>query len=132
MNTDIEVLDVIKTYQAEYGFAPTIEELRQRLNVGSKRTVLRYLRALEKSSHIRRWAGARGIEVFDESQPKGLVAVHAIVGANCRNIRGDFGAAEEALRRLRTEYSATIEHNPNQANLNFHFVLFVEEKRGGG
>lgn len=46
---------------------PTIEELREALGVGSKRTVLRYLCDLEDRGWIRRWSGARGIKVVDHN-----------------------------------------------------------------
>lgn len=42
---------------------PTIEELQRELGVGSSRTVLRYLRALEEAGDIERWPGARGIRL---------------------------------------------------------------------
>ncbi|HXK29917.1 MAG TPA: transcriptional repressor LexA [Candidatus Binatia bacterium] len=44
-----------------HGLPPTIKELRQKLGVGSTRTVLRYLRWLEEEGDIERWSGARGL-----------------------------------------------------------------------
>ena len=44
--------------------APTIEELRRKLGVGSKRTVLRYLKWLEDEGDIERWNGARGLRAL--------------------------------------------------------------------
>ena len=44
--------------------APTIEELRQALGVGSTNTVLRCLRELEKEDYIERWHGARGMKLL--------------------------------------------------------------------
>ena len=46
------------------GMAPTIEELRQALGVGSTNTVLRCLRELEEEGYIERWPGARGIRLL--------------------------------------------------------------------
>lgn len=43
---------------------PTIDELRQALGVGSTRTILRYLQALEAAGAIQRWEGARGIRLL--------------------------------------------------------------------
>jgi repressor LexA len=43
--------------------APTIEELRRVLGVGSTRTVLRYLSWLEDEGDIERWPGARGLRL---------------------------------------------------------------------
>src|SRR5689334_8825595 len=58
-----EVLRAIQVAIAENGQPPTIEELRQVLGVGSTRTALRYLQALEEAGDIQRWPGARGIRV---------------------------------------------------------------------
>ena len=44
--------------------APTIEELRQALGVGSTNTVLRCLRELEEEGYIERWSGARGMKLL--------------------------------------------------------------------
>ena len=46
------------------GMAPTIEELRQTLGVGSTNTVLRCLRELEEEGYIERWPGARGMKLL--------------------------------------------------------------------
>ncbi len=45
------------------GLPPTVEELRKELNVGSSRTVMRYLEQLEESGDIVRWPGSRGIRL---------------------------------------------------------------------
>ncbi|HWK31266.1 MAG TPA: transcriptional repressor LexA [Terriglobales bacterium] len=55
------VLDAINRWIADHGIPPTIEELRAVLGVGSTRTVLRYLQALEEDGAIERWKGARGL-----------------------------------------------------------------------
>lgn len=59
-----DVLLAIKRWLLEHNKPPTIEELRQSLEVGSKRTVLRYLRELEEDGDIRRWKGARGMQLL--------------------------------------------------------------------
>lgn len=56
-----EVLDAINRWIAENGVPPTVQELRRKLGLGSKRTVLRYLHWLEDEGDIERWPGARGI-----------------------------------------------------------------------
>lgn len=53
-----QVLDAINRWLLQHGVAPTIEELRQALKLGSKRTVLSYLEALEEAGDIVRRAGA--------------------------------------------------------------------------
>jgi len=56
-----QVLKALNESFINSGLAPTIEELRKKLGVGSKRTVLRYLKWLEDEGDIERWSGARGV-----------------------------------------------------------------------
>jgi len=58
-----EVLKVIQNWIINNGNSPTLEEIQQKLNVGSKRTVSRYLQELEEFGYIERWQGARGIRI---------------------------------------------------------------------
>ena len=58
------MLRAISYGMAHRGMAPTIEELRQALGVGSTNTVLRCLRELEDDGYIERWPGARGIKLL--------------------------------------------------------------------
>ncbi len=53
-----QVLDAITRWIVTHGVAPTIEELRRALRLGSTRTVLRYLQWLEDEGEIERWPGA--------------------------------------------------------------------------
>lgn len=62
--TNERVLDAIKKLTEEFGFSPTLEELRRELGVGSKRTVQRYLLALEQEGRIERRGGARGVKIW--------------------------------------------------------------------
>src|SRR3990167_6005163 len=64
-----QVLVAIERWMIQHRRAPTIEELRQALNVGSSRTVLRYLQELEDGHFIRRSPGSRGIQIL--RRPKG-------------------------------------------------------------
>lgn len=59
-----QILAALERYAIQHGRAPTIEEFRQALGVGSSRTVLRYLQELEDGGFIRRAPGARGIQVL--------------------------------------------------------------------
>jgi repressor LexA len=59
-----QVLTAIRKWLVEHGVAPTIEELRKALRLGSTRTVLRYLKWLEEDGDIERWAGARGLKLL--------------------------------------------------------------------
>ncbi len=66
-----QVLDAITRWIVTHGVAPTIEELRRALRLGSTRTVLRYLQWLEDEGEIERWPGARGLRLLRAAQ-KGL------------------------------------------------------------
>jgi repressor LexA len=58
-----EVLAATHRWVVGHGVPPTVEELRKVLQVGSKRTVLRYLSWLEEDGDIERWSGARGLKL---------------------------------------------------------------------
>ncbi len=73
-HTKEEVLEAIHRWLVERGVAPTIEELRKSLRLGSTRTVLRYLEWLEDEGDIERWPGARGLKLL-RSPRKGLETV---------------------------------------------------------
>jgi repressor LexA len=66
--TKAQVLVAIQRWLAEHGTAPSIEELRRELRVGSTRTVFRYLRLLEEERLIQREPGRHGLRVL---KPKG-------------------------------------------------------------
>lgn len=57
----------------------------------------------------------------------GIAARHAIVTPTCRANRGDEGAVDEALRRLREEALAVIACREDEA-YDLHLVLTVEAK----
>ncbi|MBM4298234.1 MAG: repressor LexA, partial [Deltaproteobacteria bacterium] len=74
--TQDQVLAAISESLITHGVAPTIEELRSTLGLGSKRTVLRYLKQLEQKGAIERWKGARGLRVLRGD--KGTVETRSI------------------------------------------------------
>ncbi len=61
--TPEKLLVAIQRWIIERGVPPSVDELRKALRVGSTRTVLRHLRALEEAGDIERWPGARGIRL---------------------------------------------------------------------
>jgi repressor LexA len=69
-----QVLDAITRWIVQRGVAPTIEELRRVLHLGSTRTVLRYLKSLEEDGAIERWPGSRGLRPL-RSARKGLETI---------------------------------------------------------
>ena len=61
-----QILDYISKNIERYGYAPTLTEIAQYLNLSSLSTVHEHLAVLEKKGLIRRYKGAvRGIEVLD-------------------------------------------------------------------
>ena len=78
--TAAAVASALQRFVAEHGKPPTIEELRAILDVGSTRTVLRYLQELEETGVIERWSGARGIRLARTPAEAGAVVNVPIVG----------------------------------------------------
>jgi hypothetical protein len=62
---------------------------------------------------------------MSETRVPGISAQHAIVSDACRTNRGDEGAIDEALARLRAEAMACMP-GWSQRGARFHFVLTVE------
>jgi len=61
-----QILDYISENIAKYGYAPTLTEIAQHLDLSSLSTVHEHLAVLEKKGLIRRYRGAvRGIEVLE-------------------------------------------------------------------
>lgn len=75
------VLRALNQLQVERGHPPTIEELRIALDLGSTRTVLRYLQELEDEGEIERWSGARGIRLKRAPQTGGITEQVPVLGA---------------------------------------------------
>lgn len=73
--TKDQVLNAINRCVLQYGVPPTIEELRDVLGAGSTRTVLRYLQWLQKDGDVRRWPGARGLQVTKVPKSGGVETV---------------------------------------------------------
>jgi len=62
-----EILELIKKSIDKYGYAPTLTEIADKLNLSSLATVHEHLATLEKKGFIRRYRGAvRGIEVLEQ------------------------------------------------------------------
>lgn len=56
----------------------------------------------------------------------GLKALHAIISDDCRRNRGDEGAIDEALRRVREEYLACVRSWHPHKGVKFNVLLTVE------
>lgn len=78
--TKEQVIDALSGWFIRHSVPPTVEELRKVLGVGSTRTVLRYLEALEEAGYIERWSGARGLRMRKGLRPSLETRLIPIVG----------------------------------------------------
>ena len=63
-----QVLEFIKKYFAQYGYAPALKEIATELGLKSTGTVHGHLDALEKKNYIQRSYGySRGIHLIEEN-----------------------------------------------------------------
>jgi hypothetical protein len=61
----------------------------------------------------------------------GVKAKHAIISSVCRANRGDAGAADEAVDRLRVELGRLMEAWDPERGATFHLVLTVDRAGRG-
>jgi len=61
-----EVLKIIRNFFLDNGYAPSLTELQQMLNISTKRGVVNHLKVLEKKGYIIRTNKARGIHVVKD------------------------------------------------------------------
>lgn len=59
----------------------------------------------------------------------GAQVAHAVITFECRNNRGDFGAFDEAVKRLRTQYDQLVALRGDEIDVHFHMILSVESER---
>ena len=74
-NRQKEILDLIKSYIADYGFPPTRAEISKILGFRSANAAEQHLRAIEKKGYIQILSGAsRGI-VLSEDEERGIPVI---------------------------------------------------------
>lgn len=56
----------------------------------------------------------------------GAVAAHAIISDDCRRNRGNEGAFEEAIVRLRKQYDQIVDGWPIGSDVKIHLALTIE------
>lgn len=72
------IYEFIREFRARHGVAPTLDEIRRHLGVGSLATVHKHLESMERRGAIRRGQGARALDVVSETLPAqvgGAIAV---------------------------------------------------------
>ncbi|HEX7018066.1 MAG TPA: transcriptional repressor LexA [Patescibacteria group bacterium] len=63
-----QIVDFIAQYVQKHGYAPTLQEIADAINVSSLATVHEHLQALERKKVIKKFEGAvRGIELIDRT-----------------------------------------------------------------
>ena len=75
-----KVLAAIQRWLTEHGDSPSIEELRRELNVGSTRTVFRYLQLLEEEGLIERDRSGHGLRLLKPAHTSVQTRAVPIVG----------------------------------------------------
>src|SRR3989442_15594009 len=71
-----ELLDFLRTYIAEHGYAPTLDEIGRHFALGSLATVHKHLTNLERKGRIRRLANhSRALELTEVPAAGAAVAV---------------------------------------------------------
>ncbi len=85
-----QVINALKTYIGVNGESPTLEELRERLQVQSLRTVTQYLDALEQKGYIsRRKFARRNIELRDASESGAvarMISIPVLANVGCDDL----------------------------------------------
>ncbi|MBD3363022.1 repressor LexA [Candidatus Dojkabacteria bacterium] len=103
-NRQKEVLDIIAKYFKQQDQAPTLNELKKELNIGTKRGVVNHLTALEKKGFIRRSSKPRGIQIINQEDSDFLFINIPILG---------YANAGEPLAEAEEEFIGEIKIDKN-------------------
>ena len=76
------VMEIIRDFFLEQGYAPSLGELQQLLGISTKRGVVNHLNSLEKKGFIIRTSEARGIKLVEEEEYEYLVGIPILGYAN--------------------------------------------------
>lgn len=104
-----ELVDYLRTYIGEHGYAPTLEEIGEHFGLTSLATVHKHLSNLEEKGAIRRtWNHSRAIEMVEDSPRVAAVELPLLgkvaAGAPIEEIEDPAGIAvpEDLIRRGNT------------------------------
>jgi len=75
-----QVLEFLKEYISERGYPPTVREIARELRIKWTKGVEKHLQALEKKGYIKRFPGARSIEILGFSRGRSIPVVGSIAG----------------------------------------------------
>lgn len=76
------VLQILRDFYLENGYAPSLSELQQLLKINTKRGVVNHLIALERKGFIIRTSEARGIQIVEEEEYEYLLGIPILGYAN--------------------------------------------------
>lgn len=76
------VMEIIRDFFLENGYAPSLGELQQLLSINTKRGVVNHLNSLEKKGFIIRTSEARGIKLIEEEEYEYLIGIPILGYAN--------------------------------------------------
>jgi repressor LexA len=77
-----KVMEIIRDFFLEKGYAPSLGELQQLLSINTKRGVVNHLNSLEKKGFIIRTSEARGIKLVEEEEYEYLIGIPILGYAN--------------------------------------------------
>lgn len=75
-----QVLEFLKEYISERGYPPTLREVARELGIKWTKGVEKHLQALEKKGYIKKFPGARSIEILGFSRGRSIPVVGSIAG----------------------------------------------------
>lgn len=75
-----KVLEFLKECISERGYPPTLREVAHHLGIKWTKGIERHLQALEKKGYIKRFPGARSIEILGFSRGRSIPVVGTIAG----------------------------------------------------
>ena len=75
-----KVFEFLKEHISERGYPPTLREVAQNLGIKWTKGIEKHLQALEKKGYIKRFPGARSIEILGFSRGRSIPVVGTIAG----------------------------------------------------
>ncbi len=75
-----KVFEFLKEHISERGYPPTLREVAQNLGIKWTKGIEKHLQALEKKGYIKRFPGARSIEILGFSRGRSIPVIGTIAG----------------------------------------------------
>lgn len=115
------VLQFLKEYIDRRGYPPTLREIAQSLSVKWTRGIEKHLQALEKKGYIKRFPGARRIEILGFARSRSVPVVGSIAGGKPilaeENIEKTFALSKELVSGEDVYFLKVEGESMNQAGI---------------